>query len=215
MVGAVVMTHGDDNGLVLPPRLAPLQCVIVPIWRSGDSRDTILGAARGVLERLLAAGVSCKLDDRDNLTPGFKYHEWELAGVPLRIELGPKDLERGSVLCVRRTDRAKEPVALDALETRVVQLLDAIQRQLFEAALARREAATRAVDDYEEFRRAIEDPGGFLLAHWCGSAECEARVKGETKATIRCLALDQPDEPGRCLICGGASPKRAHFARAY
>jgi prolyl-tRNA synthetase len=215
LVGAVVMSHGDDGGLVLPPRLAPLQVVIVPIWRSADSREEILGAARDVARRLLAPGLSCKVDERDNLTPGFKYHEWELAGVPLRVEVGPRDLERGSVVCVRRTDRAKESVALDALASRVPQLLDAIQRQLYRASLARRDAATHVVDGYDEFRRMIDDPGGFLLAHWCGSAECEARVKADTRATIRCLAFEQPEEAGRCLVCGGSSRRRAHFARAY
>jgi prolyl-tRNA synthetase len=215
LVGALVMTHGDDNGLVLPPRLAPLATVVVPIWRTEDMREKVLRAAREVSRRLLAAGVSCHVDDRDTLTPGFKYHEWELAGVPLRIELGPKDLDRGEVLCVRRPDRAKESVPLGALETRVPALLEEIQQQLYRTALARCSAATHEVDDYETFARMLDEPGGFLLAHWCGSAECEARVKAETRATIRCLALDQAEEPGRCLVCGGSSPKRAHFARAY
>jgi prolyl-tRNA synthetase len=215
LVGAVIMTHGDDAGLVLPPRLAPIQVVVVPIWRSGDPTEEILRTAAAIADGLNKLNVSCKLDDRDSLSPGFKYHEWELAGVPLRIEIGPKDLKKRSVVCVRRTDRAKEFVAMDALEARVPELLEEIQAQMFAAALERREAATLTIDSYDEFKTKIENPGGFLLAHWCGSAECEAKVKEETKATIRCLGFDQPEETGPCIVCGETSNKRAHFAKAY
>jgi len=215
LVGAVVMAHGDDNGLVLPPRIAPVQVVVVPIWKSGDPAGEILDAASSVAGRLRSAGLSVELDARENLSPGFKFHEWELAGVPLRVELGPKDLAKGSVVCVKRTNREKRVVALDGLEGAVNALLDEIQRAMFEAARARRDAATFAVESHEEFKARIEDPGGFLLAHWCGSAACEERVKTETKATIRCLAFDQPEEPGRCMVCGEPSKKRAHFAKAY
>jgi prolyl-tRNA synthetase len=165
--------------------------------------------------RLAARGLDVELDDREGLTPGAKYHEWELAGVPLRIELGPKDLAKGSVVCVKRVGRQKSFVPLAELEPRVQGLLDEIQREMYEAARARRDAATFPVDDYDEFKRKIEDPGGFLLAHWCGDAMCEARVQDETKATIRCLAFDQPEERGRCVVCAQPSPKRAHFAKAY
>jgi prolyl-tRNA synthetase len=209
------MAHGDDAGLVLPPRLAPIHVAIVPIWRADDPRQQILDAAREVQRRLVAAGLVVELDDRDGLTPGAKYHEWELLGVPLRIELGPKDLAKGSVMCVKRTNRAKTPVPTGEVESRVQTLLDEIQREMFEAALARREAATFPVDTYDEFKAKLESPGGFLLAHWCGNGACEERVKEETKATIRCLAFDQPEERGRCIVCGGASTKRAHFAKAY
>ncbi len=215
MVGALVMTHGDDGGLVLPPRLAPIQVAIVPIWRGDDPRERIVAAARDVQRRLVAAGHEVELDDRDGVTPGAKYHEWELLGVPLRIELGPKDLAGGAVMCVKRTNRAKRSVPLAELEPQVRALLDEIQREMFEAALARRAAATLAVESYDELKARIDSPGGFLLAHWCGNAACEGRVQEETKATIRCLAFDQPDERGRCIVCGEASGKRAHFAKAY
>jgi len=214
LVGAIVMAHGDDNGLVLPPRLAPIQVVVVPIWKGDDAAGVREAAAR-VHGRLAAAGLAAKLDDRDNLSPGFKFHEWEMLGVPLRVELGPKDLEKGSVVCVQRRDREKTPVPLDDLERQVRSLLDRAQSGLLEAARRRRDEATFEVDDYDEFKAKLERPGGFLLAHWCGGPACEERIQAETKATIRCLAFDQPEEPGRCLLCGGASSKRAHFAQAY
>jgi prolyl-tRNA synthetase len=215
LVGALVMTHSDDNGLLLPPRLAPTQVAVVPIWKGKDPKDAILEAASRVTQSLRDGGLRVELDDRDNLSPGFKFHEWELAGVPLRIELGPKDLEKGSVVCVRRQDREKTFVAMDQLATRVPQLLEAAQELLLATARERRAAATWEVDDYDTFKAKLEDPGGFLLAHWCGDDACEGRIQEETKATIRCLAFDQPEESGSCLICGGASNKRAHFAKAY
>jgi prolyl-tRNA synthetase len=215
MIGGVIMTHGDDSGLVLPPRVAPIQCVIVPIWRGKDPHDHIVDAANQLRDRLVAAGVKVKVDDRDNVNPGHKYAEWEMLGVPLRLELGPKDIEKNSVMTVKRVGRVKTPVSMDEVETKIPQLLDEIQRELFEAALERRESATREVNDYDEFKRVNDEHGGFLLAHWCGDAACETRIQEETKATIRCLAFDQPEEPGACVACGGASPKRAHFAKSY
>ena len=192
-----------------------MQVVVVPIWKSGDPTGEILSAASSVAERLRSAGLSVELDARENLSPGFKFHEWELAGVPLRVELGPKDLAKGSVVCVKRTGREKRFVALDGLEEAVQTLLDEIQGALLEAARKRRDEATYDVESYEDFKVRIQDPGGFLLAHWCGSAACEEKVQTETKATIRCLAFDQPEEPGCCMVCGEPSKKRAHFAKAY
>jgi prolyl-tRNA synthetase len=215
MVGAAVMVHGDDNGLVLPPRLSPVHVVIVPIWKGKDPKDEILAAARTARDRLIATGLSVELDDRDNLSPGFKFNEWEMMGVPLRLELGPKDLQKGSVMSVKRPNRAKAPVPVDALEDRVRELLDEIQREMFETARARRDAATFVVDTWDEFNEKLASPGGFILAHWCGGAECERTVQEETKATIRCLAFDQPAEKGRCIRCDGESARRVHFARAY
>ncbi len=215
MVGAVIMSHGDDNGLILPPKIAPLQVVVVPIWRGDDPKDEILAAAEKVREALVGAGLSVKVDARDNLNPGHKFHEWELLGVPLRIELGPKDLAKGTVVCASRLDRAKTFVPMDELPTKVPELLDGIQQAMFDAALARREAATVSVESYDELKARVNGEGGFVLAHWCGDAACEAKVQEETKATIRCIAFDQPEEAGRCIICDGASPKRAHFAKAY
>ena len=215
LVGAVVMAHGDDNGLVLPPRLAPIQVAIVPIWKGSDPKDAILAAARDVRDRLANAGVSVTLDDRESLSPGFKFNEWEMLGVPLRLEIGPKDLEKGSVMTVRRHDRGKQPVPMDAVADRVRSLLDEVQRALFEAARTRRDAATRTVDTYEDLRATVDGPGGFVLAHWCGSTACEVKVQDETKATIRVLAFDQPEESGRCVVCAQPSRKRVHFAKAY
>jgi prolyl-tRNA synthetase len=214
LVGALVMTHGDDDGLVLPPRLAPIQVAVVPIWKGSDPKEKILAAGAAVRDRLADAGIAVRLDERDQ-NPGFKFHEWELAGVPLRIELGPRDLAKGSVVCVKRTDRTKSFVALDDLAGEVPRLLEEIQREMLERARERRDAATFPVDDYDAFKAKLDETGGFLLAHWCGDGACEEKVQQETRATIRCLAFEQPEEAGRCLICGGESRKRAHFARAY
>jgi prolyl-tRNA synthetase len=215
MVGAVVMAHGDDNGLVLPPRLAPIQVVVVPIWKGSDPKSEILEAAAEVRRRLTEAGHAVEVDAREDQNPGFKFHEWELLGVPLRVEIGPRDLAQGKVVCVKRTNREKTAVGLGELEPSVGRLLGEIQRGMHEAALARRAAATFEVDDYATFRERLDAPGGFLLAHCCGEGACEDAIKEETKATIRCLAFDQPEELGRCVRCGKPSGKRAHFARAY
>ncbi len=215
LVGALVMAHGDDNGLVLPPRLAPIQAVVVPIWKSGDAVDRILAAARELRDRLSKAGVSVRLDDRDNLSPGFKFNEWELAGVPLRLELGPRDLEKAQATAVKRPNRAKSALPLEGAAERAQELLGEVQEEMLAAARARRDAATFAVESYQEFKSRLESPGGFLLAPWCGRAECEIAIQDETKATVRCIAFDQPEENGRCVRCGQPSSRRVHFARAY
>jgi len=215
LVGAIVMAHGDDNGLILPPRLAPIQVAVVPIWKGTDPVDRILSAAREVHGRLEKASLAVRLDERDSLTPGFKFNAWEMLGVPLRIELGPKDLERGVVVCVKRPNRAKTIVPISEVEVRVPALLDEVQGEMLEAARSRREASTFPVDSYREFRDRNEDPGGFLLAHWCGSSECELAVQNDTKATVRCLAFDQTPEKGVCVRCGQPSSRRVHFAKAY
>ena len=180
-----------------------------------QAKEAILQAASRVKAELTEAGIAVELDDRDNLSPGFKFHEWELLGVPLRVEIGPKDVAKGSVMCVSRLNREKTVVPQGDVKTRVVELLDGIQTRMLQIAKERRDAATFEVDSYDEFKAKLADPGGFLLAHWCGDGKCEERVQEETKATIRCLAFDQPEESGSCLVCGGASKKRAHFARAY
>jgi prolyl-tRNA synthetase len=214
-VGAVVMTHGDDNGLVLPPRVAPIQAVVVPIWKGDDPKERILTTATGIADDLKSVGVAVKVDDRDNLSPGFKFHEWELLGVPLRIELGPKDLEKGSAMVVTRTRREKSAIPHGELAARVPVMLEELQAEMLATARERRDAATFPVDDYDDFKSKLDDPGGFLLAHWCGDDSCEETIKDETKATIRVLALDQVPEKGRCVRCDGASDRRAYFARAY
>jgi prolyl-tRNA synthetase len=216
LVGAIVMAHGDDNGLVLPPRLAPIQVVIVPIFKSGDPVDKILAAAREVEGTLKKAGIAVKLDARDNLSPGFKFNEWEMLGVPLRIELGPKDLEKGSVCCVKRLGRAKSFVPVAGVASAVPKLLEELQAELLSAARARRDAATHSVDTYDAFKSQLEAPGGgFMLAHWCGDGVCEAAIHEETKATVRVITFDQPAENGACVRCGKPSQRRVHFAKAY
>jgi prolyl-tRNA synthetase len=216
MIGAIVMTHGDDGGLVLPPRVAPIQVVIVPIWKATDPKDRILEMASNVRQALAASGLSVELDARENLTPGAKYHEWELLGVPLRIEIGPRDLERGSVVAVERTARAKTPVPAGEVVPRTAELLDALQARMLERARRRVAEHTFAVDSWDEFRAKLDEPGGFVLAHWGGDAATEALIKEETGATIRCLAFDTPEEPASPCIRGpGRSTRRAHFARAY
>jgi len=215
LVGAIVMAHGDDNGLVLPPRLAPIQVVIVPIFKSGDPVEKILTAARAVEETLKKAGVAVKLDARDNLSPGFKFNEWEMLGVPLRIELGPKDLEKGSVCCVKRLNRAKSFVPAAEVAAVVPRLLEELQAELLAAARARRDAATVAIDGYDAFKARLEGEGGFLLAHWCGDTACETAIHDETKATVRVITFDGPAESGACVRCGNPSKRRVHFAKAY
>lgn len=216
LIGALVMSHSDDGGLILPPRVAPTQVVVVPIWRDGDPVEEILAAARRVQESLKGAGLSVKLDDRDNLSPGFKYNDWELQGVPLRVELGPKDLAKGTVVCASRVDREKHFVEMEALPTRVPELLEGIQQQLFERANERVAAQSSRADSYEEFKALLDEPGGFVHAHWGGDAASEALIKEETGATIRCLPFDAEDEGDRPCIRGeGRSRRRAVFARAY
>jgi prolyl-tRNA synthetase len=215
LVGAIVMAHADDNGLVLPPRLAPIQAVIVPIWKGSDPVDRILAAAREVEAALKKAGVAVKLDARDNLSPGFKFNEWELAGVPVRIEIGPKDLEKGSICCVKRVGRQKSFVPMGEAATKVPALLEEIQKEMIEAARARRDAATVEVNSYDEFKKKVEDEGGFLLAHWCGDTACETVIHEDTKATVRVITFDGKMEAGQCVRCNGASTRRVHFAKAY
>src|SRR5262245_4151007 len=216
LVGAIIMAHGDDNGLVLPPRLAPIQAVIVPIWKASDPVDRILAAAREVEDLLRKGSVAVKLDARENLSPGFKFNEWEMLGVPLRIEIGPKDLEKGSVCCVKRTNRAKSFVAVADVAMAVPKLLDEIQAELLAAARARRDAATYTVDGYDAFKEKLESSGGgFMLAHWCGDTACETAIHEETKATVRVITFDGPKESGRCVRCGNPSTRRVHFAKAY
>jgi len=219
LIGALVMAHGDDTGLVLPPRLAPTQVIVVPIYKEAE-RERVLEGTRSIVERL--KGV-CRIreDARDGLRPGFKFNEWEMKGVPLRLEVGPRDLDAGQVTAAPRVGpetegrREKRTLPIASLHESVPQMLEQIQRDLYDTARKRLEENTRRVDSYDAFKTLIEDPGGFLLAHWCGNPACEARVKEETKATIRCIALQAPEETGACLICGGASRRRAHFARAY
>jgi prolyl-tRNA synthetase len=214
LIGALIMAHSDDRGLVLPPRLAPTEVVIVPIFRN-ETRQPVLAYARRLQERL-RGGFSVLLDDDEQSSPGWKFAEWELAGVPVRLEVGPKDMQKDQVTAVRRDTGEKIPVPAAQVEERVRALLAEIQQSLFRRALEFRQANTHRVASYEEFQRAIEEPGGFLEAGWCGDAACEAKIKEDTKATIRVLPLDRPNPQGLyCLRCGKAAAELAVFARAY
>jgi prolyl-tRNA synthetase len=214
LIGGVIMTHGDDSGLILPPRVAPYQVVIVPIQR-GNWQETVLPKALDVKAELVRHGVRVMLDDRDAYTPGWKFAEWEMRGVPLRLEIGPKDIEKSQVLLARRDTREKASVSMEGLGETVTRLLDEIQKALYARALQFREEHTQRADSYDDFKRLMEGRPGFVIAGWCGSAECEAQIKAETQATVRNIPLDAPRQAGACVRCGGASSADAWFAKAY
>jgi prolyl-tRNA synthetase len=217
VIGAVIMVHGDAAGLRMPPRVAPIQAVIVPIWRKDAEKEAVAALAAEVEANLRAAGVRVRSDWRDE-RPGFKYNHWELRGVPIRIEIGPRDAQKGEVVLVPRTDRtAKESVAKDAVAQRVPALLDDIQRALYDQALAFLQSRTYQVSGYDEFKALMADRArlGFVEAWWCGDATCEAEIKADTQATIRCLPLDQPAGEGPCLRCGRTGGAWAVFGKAY
>jgi prolyl-tRNA synthetase len=214
LVGAIIMTHGDDSGLVLPPAVAPYHVVIVPIGRE-NWRETVLPTARRIEEELAAAGIRVTLDDRDE-RPGWKFSEWELRGVPLRLEIGPKDIDKSQVLLARRDTREKLGVPMDGLAARVRSLLDDIQRSLHARALQFREEHTHRADDYEAFKALMEGRPGFVIAPWCGDADCEAQIKADTQATIRNMPIDAPPLEGRkCVRCDRPAVAEAWFAKAY
>lgn len=216
MVGAVVMVHGDDKGLILPPRLAPHQLVIVPIWKDEDQHVLVIEAVERV-KGLLGRDVRIKVDDRDAYSPGWKFNEWEMRGVPLRVEIGPRDVEQDHVVLVRRDvtgqDRKQVAPIGDGLAEAVGETLDRIQENLFSQALEFRKAHTYHTEDYDEFREMVTQ--GFVDAWWCGDAACEAQIKADTKSTIRCIPLEQDAETGRCIRCGNEARERVIFARAY
>jgi len=213
LVGALVMSHSDDDGLVLPPKLAPIQVVIIPILKADADNAAILTEAARIAEPFDET-VRVRVDDRDNVSPGWKFNEWELKGVPIRIELGPKDLKAGQVVLVRRDTGEKTPLPQGEVPLRVPALLDEIQAGLLARAAKRLEENCRKADDYGEFRRVLEEQGGFVFAPWCGQAECEARVSEETKATIR-MVPDNAEEAPACMVCGKGPAKRVPFALSY
>jgi prolyl-tRNA synthetase len=214
-MGALIMSHSDNNGLVLPPKLAPIHVVMVPIYKSQEDRNKILEQMDEIKEKLLARGLSVKIDDRDNLRSGFKFAEWELKGVPVRIAIGPKDMEKGTVEVARRDTLTKEFIPRDGVEELIPNLLEEIQKNIYDKALKFREDNTHVVNSYEEFKRKIEE-GGFLLCHWDGTAETEEKIKAETKATIRFIPMDESHkEEGKCIYSGKPSGRRVFFARAY
>jgi prolyl-tRNA synthetase len=216
VVGAIIMVHGDDQGLILPPRLAPFQVVLVPIFKSDEEKAAVMEAAGQIRAELLAADVRVKMDTREGFSPGYKFNDWEMRGVPLRIELGPKDVAKGSVVLARRDRPGKEGksfVPRNGLAAAVTQALIEIQQALYNRALAFRDANTYDPKDYAAFKQAVEK--GFAFSFWCGSADCEAKIKEETKATMRCIPLEQPGGSGQCIFCGQPANERAIFARAY
>jgi prolyl-tRNA synthetase len=213
LIGGVIMTHGDDSGLVLPPRVAPIQVVIVPIPR-GNWQETVLPRAQEIKAGLARAGIRVELDAREAYTPGWKFAEWELRGVPIRLEIGPKDLEKQQVVLARRDTKAKLPTPTDGLAARVQQLLDEIQQALFDRAVRFRDEHTTTTDSYDTFRQLMEGRPGYVIAPWCGSAECEAQIKAETQATIRNLPFDS-HPTGQCIKCNGPAVTMARFAKAY
>ncbi len=214
LVGAVIMTHGDDNGLVLPPRLAPYQVVIVPIPR-GNWEETVLPKAYELRDRLQAAGIRVMLDSRDSYTPGWKFAEWELRGVPLRIEIGPRDVEKSSVIVARRDTREKVEVSVDRLVDEARLLLDQIQAGLLARAREFRTEHTQRTSSYDEFKKLMDGRPGFVIAPWCGSAACEAQIKADTQATIRNIPLDGATPTGSCVRGDGPAVDEAWFAKAY
>jgi prolyl-tRNA synthetase len=224
-VGAIIMVHGDDQGLILPPHLAPFQLVIVPIFKTDEEKAAVLPNAQKLRAELVNAGIRVKMDEREGASPGFKFNDWEMRGVPLRLELGPKDVAKASVVLARRDRPGKEGksfVPQQGIAAAVAQMLEEIQKSLYDRALAFRKAKTAEPDNYEEFKKAVEK--GFAFAWWCGNADCEAKIKEETKATMRCIPFDQTlggtvsvpaGGSGKCIYCGQPAKEKAVFARAY
>ncbi|MDD4608933.1 MAG: proline--tRNA ligase [Bacteroidaceae bacterium] len=214
LIGALIMSHSDDNGLVLPPKLAPIQVVIVPIYRNEEQLGLINEKVSGIVAKLKSMGVSVKYDNSDNKRPGFKFAEYELKGVPVRLVMGGRDLESNTMEVMRRDTLEKETVSCDNIEAYVFNLLEEIQANIYQKALDFRTKSTRNVESYDEFKVEIEK-GGFLMAHWDGTPETEELIKNETKATIRCIPLDGDKTPGKCMVTGKPSARRVMFARAY
>lgn len=215
LIGALIMAHSDDKGLILPPRLAPTPIVIVPIYRGDDQRSTVLDAAEALRKELASEFGDVALDARDGLKPGFKYNEWEQKGVPVRIELGPRDLEKNAAMVARRDGAPKESVPRDGLVQRLREILDEVQQGIFDKALTFRKENTHQTDDYGEFSKSLEELGGFWHLHWCQEEECEMAIKDDTKATIRCITDEISEEDGTCVKCGKPSRRRVIFAKSY
>jgi prolyl-tRNA synthetase len=228
LIGGLIMTHSDDQGLVLPPRLAPIHAVIVPIYKTAEEKTVVLEAANKLAqsirdlplrEWLNYEPVTVRVDNREQYQPGFKFNEWELKGVPVRVELGPKDLAKGACVLARRDLPGKEAkemgMPLERAAARVGEMLQAMQTALFDRARKFRDENTHEVDSYDDFKKRIEEPGGFFLAHWDGTRATEDRIAAETKATIRCIPFDRKKEAGKCMVTGQPSEGRVVFAKAY
>ena len=214
-MGALVMAHSDDNGLVLPPKLAPIQVVIIPIYRKPEQLEQISEVALKIKKALEDKGISVKYDDRDTYKPGWKFAEYEFKGVPIRLALGPRDLENNTIEVARRDTLEKEILQQADIESKVEHLLEQIQKKLYHKALSFRENNTHVVDSWDEFKDVIENKGGFVLAHWDGTSETEEKIKDETKATIRTIPFSENESVGKCIFTGKASKQRVVFAKAY
>jgi prolyl-tRNA synthetase len=215
LVGALIMAHSDDNGLIVPPKLAPIQVVIVPIYKDQDQYDSVCAKAREIETKLKAKGISVKFDDRQTHKPGWKFNEYEFKGIPVRIAIGPRDVENNSVEVARRDTLEKEIYQISDIENKIANLLNAIQDNLYQKALSFRENSTHHADTWDEFCKLLDDKGGFIYAHWDGTPETEQKIKEETKATIRCIPLNNKLEAGKCIYSGNPSTQRVIFARAY
>ncbi|RYY50910.1 MAG: proline--tRNA ligase [Chitinophagaceae bacterium] len=215
LIGALIMAHSDDQGLVMPPKIAPIQVVIIPIYKGEESKALIDAKAKSIIDELKALGIRVKYDDNDNARPGWKFAENELKGVPVRIAMGLRDMENNVVELARRDTKEKKAVSLDGLANYVQSLLDEIQQNIFNKALAFRNENIREANSWEEFESLLEEKAGFIAAHWDGTPETEEKIKGLTKATIRCIPLDNKLEEGKCILTGNASSQRVLFARAY
>lgn len=215
LMGALIMTHSDDNGLVLPPKLAPIQVVIVPIYKGTDQLDLIAERVAPLVKALKSKGISVKFDQRDTHKPGFKFNEYELKGVPVRLAIGQRDLEQNTFEVARRDTLTKETVASDAVVAHIEQLLDVIQENLYQRALEYRDTHITEVNSYAEFKEVLDTKGGFVSAHWDGTIETEAKIKEATKASIRCIPIDAAEAQGACIFTGAPSSKRVLFAKAY
>ncbi|MBC8192789.1 MAG: proline--tRNA ligase, partial [FCB group bacterium] len=214
LVGGLIMAHGDDKGLILPPKVAPYQVVIIPIFRK-DTKDLVMDKVHEIVADLKVAEVRVHVDDDEKSSPGFKFNEWEMCGVPMRVEIGPKDIEKGHAVVVIRHSGEKHFIQLSELVQFLADQQDIVQAELFQRALDFREANTHTVDNWEDFKETLETKGGFIKAYWNGSAEVEEKIKNETKATIRCIPFDQPDASGKCVYTGEESSQQVIFAKAY
>ncbi len=215
LMGALIMTHSDDKGLRLPPKLAPIHVVIVPIYKGQEQMELIRERITPLMKELKDLGITAKFDADDTKRSGWKFAEYELKGVPVRLAVGPKDLENNTVEVARRDNGSKETLGMEGLAAAIKLILDEIQTNLFQEALERRQTLTTPVDSYEEFKKLLDEKGGFFFAHWDGTSETEEKVKAETKATIRCIPFDSPEEDGKCMVSGKPSKRRVLFARAY
>lgn len=215
LMGALIMAHSDNNGLVLPPALAPIQVVMIPIYKGDDELATMVARLEAIAAKLRERGISVKIDDRDNLRSGFKFAEWELKGVPVRMAMGGRDVANGTIEVARRDTLTKQSVPVEGLDLYIEQLLEQIQANIFQKALDYRASHTTKVETYDEFKQVLEEKGGFILAHWDGSSQVEEKIKAETKATVRCIPLDAENEAGTCIVSGNPSQKRVLFAKSY